>query len=658
MWRGYLFDEPELEQYLALGRVHRGRLARDAARLIDELRAGRQVLGKHTNWSERLTKVRGFDLDPRRATEREAEAAAAAARAEAERLQTVAALNAVDDDGLAAFIHARANNGVLEAVTQRVLPLLPPRAQQAIDVTIRAVHSRDGRSYSEDADEVIDVLAAASSHPALQAWALALINHGNGDTKPTPGVGYKLLSSWAARGVLTDAVGLALVERMGRLTGDESRHSLKRTLEVFATQPWSAVVTTSFVGFLRTWLPTLPTEGAFDTSLHFDELNGQAALCTGTVLRNAPHELRSAFAKQFLPMATTASTRWMHKTKVRGALGVALLDPTAFNHDVFAGLLAHMEQFRSDEEGSDALLAIALAAAGQSPKTCAAWAERLQELKISDRDVELQALRAVALFALQTKSADDVDGALVHLCTASAYKEEYRQKRHALTQRVLQTVPAIVPTTALFEVLADSSHDAVSTWARARLPSHATPAKRITWLDVEHVSDDERLALLADVSVVGRHHAARALVPAARDDDAPATRFALEAAVRHCVEGVVLVAPPPSSYFAAQAPIPGMPAPLPAPGVPRELTHDEDRLLTEGVWALLRMPLRPSTVALCAQLLQHHHREVKDPVLRNPPDDIGLEAGMRQVVEENYGWQASTAKAWLQAHGMLPNDDT
>jgi hypothetical protein len=191
-------------------------------------------------------------------------------------------------------------------------------------------------------------------------------------------------------------------------------------------------------------------------------------------------------------------------------------------------------------------------------------------------------------------------------------------------------------TTPVLEVLANSSHDAVSTWARARLPSGATPStKRITWLDVEHASDDERQALLADVSVVGRHHAARALVPTARDDDAPAIRAALEAAVRQCAEGVVLV----------------------APGVPRELTHDEDRLLTEGVWALLRMPLRPSTVALCSQLLQHHHREVKDPVLRHPPDDVGLEAGMRQVVDENYGWQASTAKAWLQAHGMLPNDE-
>jgi hypothetical protein len=86
--------------------------------------------------------------------------------------------------------------------------------------------------------------------------------------------------------------------------------------------------------------------------------------------------------------------------------------------------------------------------------------------------------------------------------------------------------------------------------------------------------------------------------------------------------------------------------------VPRELTRDEDRLLTEGVWALLRLPLQPSTVALCNELLKHHNRDVKDPVLRDPPDDSGVEAGMRQVVAENYGWQASTAKEWLQAHGF------
>ena len=45
MWRAYLFDEPELVRYLDIGRRHGSRLVRDAAALIDELRAGRNELG-------------------------------------------------------------------------------------------------------------------------------------------------------------------------------------------------------------------------------------------------------------------------------------------------------------------------------------------------------------------------------------------------------------------------------------------------------------------------------------------------------------------------------------------------------------------------------------------------------------------------------------
>jgi photosystem II stability/assembly factor-like uncharacterized protein len=78
MWRAYLFDEPELARYLEIGRRHRSRLVRDAARLIDDLREGRNALGTIKDMRARLAAFRALDLDPRRAEARRAEGEAKA----------------------------------------------------------------------------------------------------------------------------------------------------------------------------------------------------------------------------------------------------------------------------------------------------------------------------------------------------------------------------------------------------------------------------------------------------------------------------------------------------------------------------------------------------------------------------------------------------
>jgi len=78
MWRAYLFDEPELARYLEIGRQHAARLVRDAARLLDELCAGRNELGTIEDVAAWLAGFRALDLDPRRAGARKLEAEARA----------------------------------------------------------------------------------------------------------------------------------------------------------------------------------------------------------------------------------------------------------------------------------------------------------------------------------------------------------------------------------------------------------------------------------------------------------------------------------------------------------------------------------------------------------------------------------------------------
>jgi photosystem II stability/assembly factor-like uncharacterized protein/tetratricopeptide (TPR) repeat protein len=74
MWRAYLFDEPELARYLEISRRHAARLVRDAAKLIDELREGRNELGTIKDVRAHIAAFRALELDPRRAGQREVEA--------------------------------------------------------------------------------------------------------------------------------------------------------------------------------------------------------------------------------------------------------------------------------------------------------------------------------------------------------------------------------------------------------------------------------------------------------------------------------------------------------------------------------------------------------------------------------------------------------
>ncbi|HEY4057355.1 MAG TPA: suppressor of fused domain protein [Kofleriaceae bacterium] len=95
MWRAYLFDEPELDRYVQIGLRHAARLVRDAAKLIEELRAGRNMLGTITDVRAWLAEFRALDLDPRRTAAREAEAVEKAAANDAARERAHTELAAV-----------------------------------------------------------------------------------------------------------------------------------------------------------------------------------------------------------------------------------------------------------------------------------------------------------------------------------------------------------------------------------------------------------------------------------------------------------------------------------------------------------------------------------------------------------------------------------
>jgi len=133
MWRAYLFDEPELVAYLEIGRRHPSRMVRDAAALIDELRAGRNELGTIKDVAAHLEEFRALDLDPRRADTRKAEIEARA-KLEASRTEdALAELARTPREGWAELAWRWLDDGVAHrALLSRAQDSAPDLATQLV----------------------------------------------------------------------------------------------------------------------------------------------------------------------------------------------------------------------------------------------------------------------------------------------------------------------------------------------------------------------------------------------------------------------------------------------------------------------------------------------------------------------------------------------
>jgi photosystem II stability/assembly factor-like uncharacterized protein len=146
MWRAFLFDEPELAEYLEIARRHRARLVRDAARLIDELRGGRNHLGTIRDVRTYMAAFRALDLDPRRAEQRQAEAAARARADAARRLEVKAELDRTPAAGWAELAWKWLDDGVAHRAVLERLDRVAAIAQQIAELDRLRVLDASDRS--------------------------------------------------------------------------------------------------------------------------------------------------------------------------------------------------------------------------------------------------------------------------------------------------------------------------------------------------------------------------------------------------------------------------------------------------------------------------------------------------------------------------------
>lgn len=652
MWRAYLFDEPELEQYLAIGRAHAGRLARDAARLIDELRGGRKQLGKIADWPRLLERFRALDLDPRRAEDRQREAAGQRRHEQAQKEALAAELRALiekqDAAGVEAFCWGNLSEraarpllfGVLLGQASRKL------ARGAIQFLVDQGYSRDNSIY-RDEEHAACLAAAEQADAALQALLIgeALMpaprdgaERDDGDDEREPGGEVEAAASPEI--ALSSHHASHIVTRLARLGRLDARALpiLRAELELEAFEDhaeWRVKQVAQVLGLARdaaaapalcALLAKIPAEGEFDTALKYDELIGELA--------DALRAIGEPSAVDALLRFANAQSPRMREARARAALAIAYLAPERGGAALLGGMIQLMTGINDSEENVVQLWAYGLVASAQSADEQAARkAQLLATAPMAASYVEVQMARAAALRllgvtgAVQMPGRSDAPATLEELMARAlhepGWKEEYTVRRRKQAAMIFERLP-VVEAAQLAPALALGDEELGHQVLRiCRAHGMAVePPRSLSWFEASEASEDELVAMLGDEQLRGRAHAARALGLRMSDKGRQAIEGAARAVARR------------------------------APEQPVELTGGDDRLLTESVRALLRADMTPTTLELLGELLKHKNRWVKWPVLKGPlPDDDSLVEAMKQVAAEKWGWQESTARAWLDRRG-------
>ncbi|MEM7609016.1 MAG: hypothetical protein AAF411_27015 [Myxococcota bacterium] len=588
MWRAYLFDEPELARCMEVAHAHPARIVRDAARLIDELQAGRKELGRIRDWPALLARFRALDLDPRRAAEREAEAKAKAAALDAERQALKAQLAPLSGAAELECIQARFMEPGLAWTMVHALLQKPVRseAMRAFTFLTEGKHRRGNSSYSHEADDACQHLARHSD-TALQLALLGSLLARSGGDEAGP-----VLSGNQVLRILMD--GPDLLSTIGRdaLAGSIASLSLEKPswFEHSLVKLAGRLADERFIEPLRRLLAQIPSEGGFETSMHFDDFVGHMA--------DTIRSIGSAAAcRELAPFAESASLR-MRNARVGSALAIATVAPEKFTETMAARAVEFVSQINDGAENALALIAIAKAMPEYAPARSAKPMSSKPEAKLAQ--------------ALVAKDPEGIATALDAVFTTRAYDAKYSIERYE--------VGALACELFGLEATSDALQNATGLSREldlrlAQLGDLQLP-RRISLFEVEGLDEASLAELLRDPHAVGRCHIAR--IAGHREN----LRAPLEQAVEHL-----------------------------AATTEHKLFDDPRHLLREAVQALAAMPKHASTVALFDRLLRHKSTYIKWPVLKILPPWNELKSGMEFVRDQKHGWQEGAAKAWLSEHG-------
>ncbi|MEM6293167.1 MAG: hypothetical protein AAGA54_17965 [Myxococcota bacterium] len=617
VWRAYIFEEPQLELYLDVCRNHRARLARDAGRLIEELRAGRKSIGRISDWPAKLAAVRALDLDPRRAEAREEEARVRKAELNARRGRLTAAMADLEGDALEVFCREHVRDVQVRPALLAALLARQDHAQarEAAVFLHEQGYSRNGSLYRDEqhdaSRELADHASAALQLLLVGQFVTPYTADEDDDVSTLGSASFAeievMIARWQRAGTFRPEC-LALV-REG--LADDETDKRWRTSGLAAVLGRSEDPAGGDV--LAAKIRATPAEGGFETRMHHDDVGRD--LCAALGRTGA-----KAHAESLVPLAK--SETMMH-APAAAALALARLDPARADAVLLTRLLERTTSFNNAEDNARAVLAYGMMGAQQPAARHPALLDALvANAPMASKSTAVKLATACATQALS--------GSQEHSAVVDALRETlaYAGYDPIKTQRF--GLEALHDRPALAEPVADAlarllDHEdagfvdeVLLAMRRAGLDADA-PEPPLTWFAAARLSVEEACSLLAKTERRGAQHLARRLAGETSD----AVRTAFETAMRRVID---------------RAP----------QTVAADLSRSDSRLLKEITLAFAAQSHVP--VDLYDRALRHPNRKVKDPVLRNPPPEPKLADAMRVVVAEKYGWQETTARTWLEQH--------
>ncbi len=613
MWRAFLFDEPELDEYLRACVTAPARLTRDSARLIDELRTGtRTSLGSITDITAWIGQIRDLDLDPRRAAQRDEEAVQASQR-DAELAARYAAdladLDPADPSGLRELAErAWAHHDDRTYHAQVLAALRRDSAKAAVIARVIEVAAMDRSRESSaaallapDLDDAID---------ALLVGALLRGDEYDGAADPPTfhaHTGAQLLPARATLRLLDPRVAPAV---RPLLAVDEQYNHRRRRCAI------------GLLGIVndRESIPAI-SEIIIKTPMidMLDSIGKEGLLIAASEALAAMPDPAAVDA-----LATLITPQERFYDEVRGPAAAALAaclatvdDPRDVPDDVLDGLLFTIREANDADDNTHCTFGYGLIA---RELTLARRADALAKLAAttSARDDRVPALaRAAAIRFAGGDSDEDLDAMLAEALTSPQWDHSYTVTRLDQVLRIAAEVPDLVDPGCVHWITRFSEFDLRDRAHRllAQIGSPLEPAPVFDAARAQELRDPELIAAIGEEHLIGR--AALITEAARRQLDAART------AVISVVHGVI------------------------RPAKPQEpLRHDRDAL-NAAVAYLVASELTDEVIACLDEILRHPSRDVRWDLLESAPKDPRLIAGMQHVASLNGGWQEEAALDWL-----------
>lgn len=618
MLRCFFFDDPKLEGYLAIGRAHPSRIARDCAKLIDDTLAGRRkALGKIPDLLELRSAFQKLDLDPARQEARQAEAeerARAIAKARADAKERAMAL----PDPVATAWSALDDLPMQEAIEARL------RGEPALEATFAAIDFVLGQKYvrenlvlDHERDEELEWLGMHGDPAVLPLLVGALVrptvasDEEREDEAPPIAI---FLGHPNAAGKILIAFG----ER-GRLDA-RAVPALRRILDAKEKYEWRRARAVALLGLLRD-VESLPALEELAAWLPTDDY--VEAIARKDLAIAIPRALMSLGDARAIPILTkmisssdkTAKDGRTWVAEALGALGAV---------STWREVLRHAAD--TDRKPAAWLLwAVGMLGAKADAATKREIVDEVRKFEPKWGVFYLDLVRDGVLARLGAPP-ENFAATLDRAFTQPGWDAETTSLQEAWTMRIIGVTEASTQPLMPFLRRDDSMLRRVAREALERRGENVPAVRYLHRAEVARLEREGVNALIAafnDETAIYRHVVASRLgelkAEAAR---APLVRFVRE-----------IVARTPRDTGA-------------------KLTRDDEYPLRWALKALLDIGANAEVVAVLGEVLVHPSRDVKDPVLRYAealPDDPGLIEPMLRVADEKWGWQEGTANAWLEA---------